>query len=358
MSDDAPPITPTAIPATPLQLAPARQAGDVLDPATKEQAQGYLEAARSDATRRAYQDAALHFLQMPGARLPANEAMVIAYLVRHAGQLNPRTLALRLSGLAEWHRLQGFANPCAGPEVRRILTGIARTHARPKRKARALEAEHLDQMVAALASQDTLTALRDAALLQVGYYGCMRRSELVNIDVEHLDWSSSGVVVQIPRSKTDQTGEGQRKAIPCQDAQGPHCPVRALRRWLEAAGIHHGPVFRSINQWGQLGAGRLHAGSVNDILSRTAELIALPYAPLLASHSLRRGLATSAHRAGAPFDLIKKQGGWRSDSTVWAYIDEAGEFERNAAGIVMRRSKPLAAPEPSEANPPASPSQP
>ncbi|WP_257626432.1 hypothetical protein [Janthinobacterium sp. NKUCC06_STL] len=61
----------------------------------------------------------------------------------------------------------------------------------------------------------------------------------------------------------------------------------------------------------------------------------------LSSHGLRRGMATSAHRAGADFHDSKKQGGWRHDGTVQGYIKEASRFEANAAGSLLRtRVKP------------------
>ena len=57
----------------------------------------------------------------------------------------------------------------------------------------------------------------------------------------------------------------------------------------------------------------------------------------MSSHSLRRGLATSVHRAGADGLEIKRQGGWRHDGTVHGYIEEARAFEENAAGSILRR---------------------
>jgi integrase len=56
----------------------------------------------------------------------------------------------------------------------------------------------------------------------------------------------------------------------------------------------------------------------------------------ISSHSLRRGMATSAYRAGADFRDIKRQGGWRHDGTVQGYI-EAGRFEENAAAHLLKR---------------------
>jgi len=60
---------------------------------------------------------------------------------------------------------------------------------------------------------------------------------------------------------------------------------------------------------GDGGQHRLGVGSVNTILEDCATLAQLDYVPDLSSHSQRRGMATSAHRAGADFRDITKQGG-------------------------------------------------
>ncbi|MCU6501936.1 tyrosine-type recombinase/integrase [Rugamonas sp. A1-17] len=92
---------------------------------------------------------------------------------------------------------------------------------------------------------------------------------------------------------------------------------------------------------GRAGTG-LSVGSVNTVLEDCATLAQLDYVPDLSSHSLRRGMATSAHRAGADFRDIKKQGGWRHDGTVQGYIEEASRFEEmhassDAAGEALPR---------------------
>ncbi len=259
---------------------------------------------------------------------------MIRYLLAYATSLNPRTLALRLTALSQWHVHQGFPDPASTPTARKTLTGIARTHGRPKKKAKALPIEDLERIVAQLASLGTLKAARDNALLQIGFFGGLRRSELVGIKVEHLGWTHEGIEIMLPRSKTDQLGEGIIKAIPYSD--GPCCPATALRAWLDAAGITAGRVFRAVNKWGVVAAAGLSEGTVNTVLETCATLAGLDYVPDLSSHSLRRGMATSAHRAGAGFQDIKKQGGWRHDGTVQGYIEEASRFTENAAGSLLR----------------------
>lgn len=311
-----------------------RNAGTVIDADLTVQHRAFLAAATSENTRRAYRSAIRHFLAWGGV-LPSNEPAMIRYLLTYAQTLNPRTLALRLTALSQWHIHQGFADPASTPTVRKTLAGIERIHGKPKKKAKALPLEDLERIVTRLAGLDTLKAKRDNALLQVGYFGGFRRSEMVSLEVAHVAWEPEGIVITLPRSKTDQQGQGIVKAIPY--GEGPCCPASALRTWLMAAGITSGPLFRPITKWGELGAEALHEGSVNTILATCATLVQLGYVPQLSSHSLRRGMATSAHRAGADFRDIKRQGGWRHDGTVQGYIEEAGRFQENAALTLLRR---------------------
>ena len=206
-----------------------------------------------------------------------------------------------------------------------------------EKEGQGIAAGDLERIIERLAGLESLKAKRDNALLQIGFFGGYRRSEIVSLEVEHVTWEPQGIVITLPRSKTDQQGEGIIKAIPY--GAGPCCPATALRIWLDAAGIVSGPLFRPVSKWNEVGADALHAGSVNTILEACAKLVQRDYVPQLSSHSLRRGMTTSAHRAGADFRDIKRQGGWRHDGTVQGYIEEAGRFEENAAGSLLRKTK-------------------
>lgn len=320
-------------------IAPAPLHGALIDAELAARHQAFLAAATSDNTRRTYRSAIRHF-QAWGGALPADESSVIRYLMAYADSLNARTLALRLTALSQWHVYQGFADPASTPTVRKTLAGIARLHGKPKKKAKALPLEDLELIVSRLAALGSVKALRDSALLQLGFFGGFRRSELAGLMLEDVSWEPQGMVITLPRSKTDQLGEGIVKAIPFGD--GVCCPATALRAWLAAAYIRTGPLLRTVNQWGHVGAKGLHASSINTILASCARLAELDYVPELSSHSLRRGMATSAHRAGADFQAIKRQGGWRHDGTVHGYIEEAGRFEENAAGSLLKAKKKTA----------------
>ncbi|MFZ6862746.1 site-specific integrase [Undibacterium sp. Ji67W] len=287
----------------------------------------FIAAATSENTRRAYRSAIRHFLNW-GGQLPADVNALISYLIEHAEVLNPRTLSLKLTAISQWHRHQGFHDPCVSTQLRKVLLGIERKRGRPKQKASALLHTDLEKIVIRLQKEDSLKAIRDNALLQIGFFGGFRRSELVGLQVDSLNWEAEGLLIQLPKSKTDQSGEGILKAIPY--GKGICCPCLALKKWLEHAKIHNGSIFRSVNKWGQVGESSLNASSVNSILLESAKLSGLDHLSKISSHSLRRGMATSAYRAGASFRDIKRQGGWRFDGTVQGYIEEADQFKENA----------------------------
>ena len=137
----------------------------------------------------------------------------------------------------------------------------------------------------------TLAGLRDQALLLLGFAAALRRSELVALDVEHLAFTTArGLLVTIASSKTDQERAGATVAVPYARARNNRCAVRALRAWLQAAGIHRGPVFRRMRRGDTLSAERLTDQSVALIIKRRAKAAGLG-PEQLSGHSLRAGYA-------------------------------------------------------------------
>ena len=137
--------------------------------------------------------------------------------------------------------------------------------------------------------------MRDRALLLLGFAGAFRRSELVALDVADIAETETGLLVMIRRSKTDQDGEGVTIAIARGDVA---CPARALREWLDAAGIEAGPIFKPINKAGTVSGERLTDRSVANIVKAHAERAGFD-ANLFSGHSLRSGFLTSAAARGA-----------------------------------------------------------
>lgn len=195
--------------------------------------------------------------------------------------------------------------------------------------------EDLLRIVQYLQAENSLSSIRDNALLQIGFFGAFRRSELVAIQYENIKWEKEGIEIILPQSKTDQTHEGQFCAIPF--GKDLLCPVTALAKWLEEADIHSGPIFRRIFLNGELEKESLTPLSVNHILKKRAKQCKISYADQLSSHSLRRGLASSASRSGAGLPAIMRQGRWKQVNTVIEYIEASERFKENAAGSVLNK---------------------
>ena len=106
-------------------------------------------------------------------------------------------------------------------------------------------------------------------MLLVGWWGAFRRSELVAIQVGEVSKHDQGIIVRIPKSKTDQTGAGQRVALHYREDLTVD-PVKALRAWLKAAVISSGPVFR-LARGTTVGADGLNSAAVSRVTKEAAE---------------------------------------------------------------------------------------
>src|SRR3984957_3850467 len=178
--------------------------------------------------------------------LPASPETVAAFLAAETGNgTKPSTLGRRVAAIRYAHKLAHLDTPTDSEAVKATLRGIRRTFGGARvRKAPAVTAK-MHSMVAM--APDRLSGLRDRALLLLGFAGAFRRSELVALDVTDIAEAKTGLLVTIRRSKTDQEGEGITIAIARGDVA---CPAKALREWLDAAGIETGPIFRGIKKAG------------------------------------------------------------------------------------------------------------
>jgi integrase len=177
---------------------------------------------------------------------------------------------------------------------------------------------------------DSLLGKRDAALLLLGFSGAFRRSELVALNVADIESCEDGVKVTLRRSKTDQEGQGRVVGIP--HGSNPQlCPVRALQRWLDAAGISEGPLFRSVDRHGNVGVSALTDQVVATVAKRYCAGAGLD-PTLFAGHSLRAGMATQSAINGASERSIQKQTGHKSLAMLRRYIRDGELFRDNAAG--------------------------
>lgn len=303
---------------------------------TAAQAVGYAREARAANTRRAYAGAWADFLAWCEARalipLPAAPETVGLYLADRAQTHRVATLRLRLVAIGETHRLRGHALDTRHPAIRDVWAGIRRTHGTAPKQKSAATSDVIRDAVRELARLPGLRPLRDRALLLVGFAAALRRSELTALDVADLRFVPEGLVLMLRRSKTDQDGAGTEVAIPY-GASEATCPVRALRAWLDAAGLTEGAVFVSINRADRPTGTRLSDRDVARVVKRAVAAVGYD-ADDFAGHSLRAGFATSAARAGVPEAQIMQQTRHRSLAVMRGYVRRGGLFLDNPAAKV------------------------
>lgn len=301
--------------------------------------EAYAAKSRAEATRRAYGSDWADFTtwceRYGRTPLPAEPETVGLYLGSIAEELSLATLERRLAAISAIHKEDGYQTPASvskGP-LRKIWKGLVREKTRQQDKAEPLMVEDLRRIIEHLprdrkTGELTQASLRDRAILLVGWAGALRRSEIVALCVEDIEFiAGEGINIYIRYSKTDQAGEGLVKGLP-HGAHAETCPVLALRTWLQTAQITEGPIFRRFYRGGKVGEKALTDQYVSLILKKHAGRVGLK-AEDFSAHSLRSGFITQAIRVGKSERRVKEHSGHKSWETFNGYVKRAGTFQGN-----------------------------
>ena len=297
-------------------------------------AKEYIRESTSPATRRAYASDCKVFATWCAdngcASLPSSPEIVSVFLARQAeAGINPATLTRRVASIRFAHDAGGFDSPTKAKLVAATLKGIRRTYGSAKKQKAPATAARIGEMVALC--PDTLTGLRDKAILLLGFAGAFRRSELAALTVADLQEAAEGYRVLIRHSKTDQEGQGQTVGI----YNGVKLrPVTAVKAWLEAAGIKEGPLFPQIRKGGKVTTVALLDGSIASIVKHYATLAGFDAAEF-AGHSLRSGFLTSAAEAGADLFKMMEVSRHKRVDTVRGYVRMADMFKNHAGASFL-----------------------
>ncbi len=303
-----------------------------------ERAQQFRAQADAPATVRAYAADWRHFErwcrehgQQPFGGSAPLEPVVGDYLASLGTTQAMSTLRRRVAAIVRQARLARVPFDTKSPEIREVLRGIGHAHRRDPRQAAALTTPEIQKLVGTCGPD--LAGLRDRALILVGFAGALRRSELVALGRRHVQWTARGMTLRIARSKTDS--EGKDIGIPL----GRHaetCPVTHLRRWVAAAGIEDGALFRRVDRWGRAGARPMNPDSVRLVLARLAAAAGMVGTPLepISPHGLRAGFITTAYGNGVSDERIMEHTRQKSLETMRGYVRRARLDRDSPAGNV------------------------
>jgi len=299
-------------------------------------ARQYRKAAKAQRTRDTYAARWAAFEAWASDRglcpLPCLPSILAMYLIDEAKRgISPASMQVSISSIASKHTEAGIArakHPHRDPNVSEIFAGIKRKHGRAPRRVSPLMVAQLRKLAAVL--PDTLIGKRDRALLSLGFFGALRRSEVVAINVADVKFTADGLELTIVKSKVDQNSQGVTLGLPM-NRTAAVCPVTCLRDWLDSTGITEGPVFRRVDRHKNIGPNALRSREVARVVQRTAAAAGLD-PTVLAGHSLRSGLVSSAAQAGKLDRVLQEHGRWASPAMLKVYIRGAKLFgPHNAA---------------------------
>ena len=250
--------------------------------------------------------------------LPSDPKIVSLYITYLSSRSKISTLKRRIASISVVHRLKGHYIDTKHPIIVENLMGIRRKIGSFQKSKKPILINELKEIIKAIGKVNykKKRAIRDKAIILVGFAGGFRRSELVSINFNDLEFVPEGVKIFIKRSKTDQSGEGMIKALPYFENKE-FCPVTILKKWIETSEIKSGLIF--------------------DIVDKSVALLIKKYLSIsgldqkkYSGHSLRSGFATVSAGFGADERSIMAMTGHKTTQMVRRYIKEANLFKNNA----------------------------
>jgi len=268
-----------------------------------------------------YKDFAAFCIKNGLKPMPSEPKIISLYITFLAKSHKFSTLKRRLASISVIHKLSGHYVDIKHPMITENLMGIKRINGSHQKAKKPILINDLKFIINAVDKDESeKNRIKNRALILIGFAGAFRRSELVGIDYEDLDFVSEGVKIFIKRSKTDQSGEGMTKGIPY-FSNSNYCPVISLKNWIKKSEIKSGKIFNISDK------------SVALTVKKYTALAGLD-SNKYSGHSLRSGFATSTAELGAEERSIMAMTGHKTTQMVRRYIQEANLFKNNALNKV------------------------
>ena len=259
-------------------------------------------------------------------------ALYLTYLTNKDAKMS--TLRRRLVSISMIHKHKGHYLDTKHPVIIENLMGIKRRKGSIQKGKKPLLINHLKSIIKVIDEDksEEIKKIRDKTIILTGFGGGFRRTELISIDYDDLEFVPEGLKITLRRSKTDQFGEGMVKGLPYFSSTK-YCPVFHLKKWLELSKIKDGPIFRRFAKGSSLTKNRLTDQSVVLIIKQYLEIAGIDNKNF-SGHSLRSGFATVSAESGADERSIMAMTGHKTTQMVRRYIKEANLFKNNALNKV------------------------
>jgi site-specific recombinase XerD len=275
-----------------------------------------LNGLTSPNTRRSYEHSLTEFLTWyeQRGRPGLSKALIQEYRAGlQAAKLTNATINLRLAAIRKLIT-EAVDNNLMDPSQ---AASALKTKGLPQRGTRAGFWMSKAQAQALLSAPDitTLRGARDRAILSVLLGGGLRREEITNLTIEHVQQREGRWAL------VDITGKGSKvRTVPI-----PTWTYTAIEQWCKMAHIARGPIFISLNRC------YTKAGETKKLTTQAVYLVASGYGRQigldLATHDCRRSFAKLAYKGGAPVPQIQKSLGHSNLATTERYLGLDQDFE-------------------------------
>ena len=232
------------------------------------------------------------------------------------------TIQRHCAAVTKAHALRGIDSPTDDKKFKVLMEGIARIKGVRQKQAPVFTLANFKRTVKSIDGK-TLAGPRDRVILLLGFTGAFRRSELAALNIEDLFFSEEGLIVNLAKSKTNQYGTAEEKAI-FYSPDFKLCPIRTLEAWVKRLDRTTGPVFVSFQKGERLTDRRLTDKHLNLIVQRYL-------GPKYSAHSLRASFVTVAKLAGADDSEVMNQTKHKTSEMIRRYTRLDNVRQHNAA---------------------------
>ena len=249
-----------------------------------------------------------------------DDAVLAEYITHlHAQGKAPATISLVVAAV-KWYAKYHGGQTIAGVMTERTLAGVRRAgKGRGRGQVDGLDWQAVEQICAVAESTETLSGVRDAALMRLMSDCLLRVGEAVSVNVEDITKN----ILTLRQSKTDQEGAGETLYVGKPTLQ-------AIERYRERGGLEGGALFRRVHFHQHIGKGRLSEAGARAAIKTRAQAAGLE--GFISGHSFRVGSAVSLAQAGASVVEMQVAGRWKSPQMP-AYYAKA---ELVAQGVIAR----------------------
>ncbi|MEQ1965601.1 tyrosine-type recombinase/integrase [Xenorhabdus nematophila] len=171
-------------------------------------------------------------------------------------------------------------------------------------RGRMLARSEVKKIFTFLDSQTTGAAIRDAALISL-MFGCgLRRSEVADLDIDHID---------VENNKINIHGKGNKERINYMPPE----TAKRMSLWVDTVrGDHRGPLFTRIRKNDDVTSNRITTNGIGFIIEQLVISLSLK---LFTPHDLRRSYASMLLENGEDILTVKEALGHASVVTTQQY---------------------------------------